>query len=401
MTNARTEFGPSKPGSPGAEASGRPVVGQIPVEDPGEGLKVTLVRVAALIVVLYAFLYSIDLLGGTFKLLGKDFAVGLIKTTSNPYTGLLIGIVATSLVQSSSTVTSIIVGLVAGGGLTVTGAIPIIMGANIGTSVTNTIVALGHMTRPQEFQRAFAGATVHDFFNICCVTVFLPLENATHFIQKSARWAEELLVGQGGVTFQSPLKAIVRPTVKATEKFTLELTGSEVVAAVILITLSVVLLFLSLHFLVKLMRKLILGRVEVLMHRYVFRNAFAGVVAGALVTVLVQSSSVTTSLAVPLLAAGFVTVEQMFPVILGANVGTTITALLASMVTGSAAALIVALSHLFFNIYGIAVFYPLRRIPIAGAKWLGRMTLRSRGFAVGYILVVFFLIPLALIFVTR
>jgi sodium-dependent phosphate cotransporter len=377
------------------------VLGQVPVGDGTESLASILLRMLALAAVLYAFLYSIELLGGTFKLLGKDFAVGLIQTTSNPFTGLLIGIVATSLVQSSSTVTSIVVGLVAGGALTVTGAIPVVMGANIGTSVTNIIVALGHMTRPQEFQRAFAGATVHDLFNTCCVTLFLPLEISTHFIERSARWAEELLVGQGGVTFQSPLKMIVKPVVKLTERTIVDLTGNETIAAVIMVILSLGLLFLSLHLLVKLMRRLILGRVEVLMHRYVFRNALAGLLAGVVVTVLVQSSSVTTSLTVPLLAAGFVTVEQIFPVILGANVGTTVTALLASMVTGSAPALVVALAHSFFNIYGILVFYPLRRIPISAAKWLGRMTLRSRLFGVAYVVVVFFLIPLGLIFLTR
>ena len=370
------------------------------VRSGGEGWA-TVGRVVALAVVLYAFLFSIELLGGTFKLLGRDFAVRLIETTGNPFTGLLIGILATSLVQSSSTVTSIVVGLVAGGGLTVPGAIPIIMGANIGTSVTNTIVSLGHMARPQEFQRAFAGATVHDFFNLLAVLVFLPLEITFHLIERSARLAEGLLIGQGGVSFQSPLKAIVKPVVEATRDLIVHLAGSDVLAATILGILSLAVLFLSLHFLVKLMRYLILGRVEVLMHRYVFRNPGAGLLAGLMVTVLVQSSSVTTSLMVPLLAAGFATVEQIFPVVLGANVGTTVTAILASLVTGVGGALVVALAHLFFNIYGILILYPLRGIPIGAAKMLGRLSLRSRAYAVIYVLLVFFLIPLALIFVTR
>ncbi len=372
-----------------------------PLEPAGGSRWVGVGRLAALALVLYAFLFSIELLGGTFKLLGKDFAVRLIETTGNPFTGLLIGILATSLVQSSSTVTSIVVGLVAGGGLTVPGAIPIVMGANIGTSVTNTIVSLGHMARPQEFQRAFAGATVHDFFNLLAVIIFLPLEMSFHIIERSARLAEGILIGQGGVNFHSPLKLIVKPAVEAVRDLTLRLAGSDGVAAAVLIVVSLGLLFLSLHFLVKLMRSLILGRVELLMHRYVFRHAWAGLLAGMIITVLVQSSSVTTSLAVPLLAAGFVTVEQIFPVVLGANVGTTVTAILASLVTGVGAALVVALAHLFFNVYGIAVLYPLRGLPIGAAKLLGRLTLRSRLYAVGYVLLVFFLIPLALIFLTR
>ncbi len=368
---------------------------------PGGGKWAGAARLVALAAVLYAFLFSIELLGGTFKLLGKDFAIKLIQTTENPFTGLLIGLLATSLVQSSSTVTSIIVGLVAGGGLTVPGAIPMVMGANIGTSVTNTIVSLGHMARSQEFQRAFAGATVHDFFNLLAVAIFLPLEVTFHLIERSAHFAQGFLVGQGGVSFHSPLKMVVKPVVEATRDLVVQLAGGDLVAAAILIVLSLALLFASLHFLVKLMRRIILGRVEVLMHRYVFRHAVAGLLAGLMITVLVQSSSVTTSLLVPLLAAGFATVEEIFPVVLGANVGTTVTAILASLVTGVSAALVVALSHLFFNVYGIVVLYPLRRIPIGAARFLGRLALRSRAYAIVYVLLVFFLIPLALIFLTR
>jgi sodium-dependent phosphate cotransporter len=58
-------------------------------------------------------------------------------------------------------------------------AIPVIMGANIGTSVTNTIVSMGHVGNAEEFRRAFAGATIHDMFNWLSVIVFLPLEEIT------------------------------------------------------------------------------------------------------------------------------------------------------------------------------------------------------------------------------
>ena len=112
-----------------------------------------LLQVVLLLLILYVFLTSIELISGTFKLLGKGFAEGLVSATSNPFGGLLIGVLATSLVQSSSTVTSLIVGLVASGAVGIEQAVPMVMGANIGTSITNTIVALGHMTRAQEFQR--------------------------------------------------------------------------------------------------------------------------------------------------------------------------------------------------------------------------------------------------------
>ena len=106
---------------------------------------------------LYLFFISIELIGAAFKGFGKGFAEQLIATTSNPIMGLFIGILATTLVQSSSMTTSILVGMVAVGTISVRNAIPVVMGANIGTTVTNTIVAMAHITRKQEFQRAFGG----------------------------------------------------------------------------------------------------------------------------------------------------------------------------------------------------------------------------------------------------
>ena len=99
----------------------------------------------------------------------------------NPIAGLCIGILATVLLQSSSTTTSITVGLVPDI-LEVKLAIFVIMGANIGTSVTNTIVSMGHLGDGDELERAFAGATVHDMFNFGAVLILLPLEAITGFL---------------------------------------------------------------------------------------------------------------------------------------------------------------------------------------------------------------------------
>jgi sodium-dependent phosphate cotransporter len=146
----------------------------------------TFVKVLLVVISLYFFLVSIGLMGKAFKGFGKDFAETLLQTTSNPFIALFVGILATSLVQSSSTTTSIVVGMVASGVITVGNAVPIIMGANIGTTVTNTLVSLGHITRREEFKRAVSGATVHDFFNLMCVAILFPLELATGFLQKFA-----------------------------------------------------------------------------------------------------------------------------------------------------------------------------------------------------------------------
>ena len=349
-----------------------------------------------LVLLLLGFFLGLDLMGLSFKLFGKGFAEVLIERTSNPFVGLFIGILATTLVQSSSTTTSMTVGLVAAGALTIEGAIPIIMGANIGTSVTNTLVSLAHVTRREEFQRAFAGATVHDFFNWMAVAILLPLEIFTGYLGKVAGWMTGVLEGTGGVKLLNPLKELIRPIAKGV----VDLLGGSGTLALIA---GIGLMILCLKFLVDVLKKLLSGSAERTLHNTLFRSAPAAILAGVVMTVMVQSSSITTSVLVPLIGAGIVTLEQAFPYTIGANVGTTITALLAALATGQPAALTVALAHLVFNLTAGLLIYvppPIRAIPLALAKALGRLGARNRLLAGIYILVVFFGLPLSLLFVT-
>ena len=144
---------------------------------------ITYLQILGVIIALYLFLVGIKGLSSGIKHLGGDFAKQIMTTTSNPFIALVIGILATTLFQSSSTTTSIIVGMVSGGAITLTGAIPMIMGANIGTTVTNTIVSMGHIRRGNEFKRAFSASTHHDIFNVLSVIILLPLEIAFGFIE--------------------------------------------------------------------------------------------------------------------------------------------------------------------------------------------------------------------------
>jgi sodium-dependent phosphate cotransporter len=117
-------------------------------------------------------------------------------------------------------------------------------------------------------------------------------------------------------------------------------------------------------------------------------------------TVMVQSSSITTSLMVPLMGAGIITLTQFFPYTIGANIGTTVTALLAALSTGSTAAITVAFSHLLFNVVGCLIIYlppPVRAIPLALARGMGRLGSRNRLLAALYIVVFFYGIPLLLL----
>ena len=357
-----------------------------------------------LLLTVYAFLVSVGLLGASFKLFGQDLARELIAATTNPLVGLLAGILATTIAQSSSSTTSITVGMVAGGALTIEGAIPIIMGANIGTSVTNILVSMGHITRKDEFTRALAGASVHDFFNLIAVAVLLPTEllisigpdghGPLFWLSERAAAA---FAGAGGMTFASPLKLIVSPAVKAL----ITLLGGN---PVICLLVALGLMFGALKALVSLTGGVVVKRSEKFLHRYLFASAPVAMLFGMVITAVVQSSSVTTSLVVPLVGAGLLTVEQIFPYTLGANVGTTITAMLASLSTGSVLAVTVAFSHLFFNVIGIGLIYPvpaLRNIPVIMARALAAVTNRNRLYAIAYVVLAFYALPLLALLIWR
>jgi sodium-dependent phosphate cotransporter len=355
------------------------------------------------LVFLYIFLVSISMMGGAFKGYA-GFLHELVQATSNPFVGLVIGILVTSIVQSSSLTTSIVVTLVGTGQFPIVNAVPIVMGANIGTSITSFIVSIGHITRKDEFQKAFSAATVHDFFNVLMVMILFPIELSTHYLERVAGALHKYLLSgvTGGVTFKSPIKVAAAFPVHVFKEFLASMGIPEFFAGIAMLVVALGLLFFALYFMVRLMRSVIMGRIEKIIDDYVFKNALTALGCGILLTACVQSSSVTCSLAVPLVAAGIITLEKAFPFVLGANIGTTITALLASFAAErSGPAVTIALVHLVFNSTGVLLFLPLRPmrlIPINFAQWFSTVVSRRRYVAFIYIVVVFFVIPITLIF---
>jgi sodium-dependent phosphate cotransporter len=339
-------------------------------------------------------MFSLELMGTSLKMFGKGFAETLIETTTNPLVGLFIGILATSLIQSSSSTTSIVVGMVGGGALTVTNAIPIIMGANIGTSVTNSIVSLSQINRTAEFRRAFAAATVHDFFNLLAVISIFPIQYFTNYLGIFAEFLAKEFQGIGGLTFLSPVKALTKPLVNSV----IQLIGDH---PWILFILSLILLLFALKQMVDALKILVVKKAEAWFDKFLFKTAIRSFVVGLLLTIMVQSSSITTSLVVPMAGAGLLTLRQIFPYTLGANIGTTITAMLAALVTQNLSAIIVAFSHLIFNISGIVIWWPLKFIPIKIAQEFADLATKNKLFPIIYVIVAFFLIPITIIYFLR
>lgn len=411
---------------------------------------VILVNVAFLLFFLYFFLLGLELFGSSAKVIGGCTAGSLFGDDTNPIGGLMIGSLATVLLQSSSTTTSIIVGLV-GGGLQVKTAIYMIMGANIGTSVTNTIVAMGQMGDGDQLERAFAGATVHDMFNFCTVAILLPVEAATGYLFYLTKAMLPESVADGD-KWTGPLKTIVSPLgnkiIKANKKVINKIASGEAencdsfyptfcvngtiskdtceqvgliecdkssgkcpfffqdnatqkddeVAGGVCLFFSLVMLVICLIGLVTLLQKMLMGTSTRIIYKATNINPSVSILVGVGITLLVQSSSITTSALTPLVGMGVIQVEQMLPLTLGANIGTTTTALLAALVSCNVGSVQVALCHLFFHITGITIWitFPfMRKIPLGAAKALGKATRYWRFFPIVYILVIFFVISLA------
>ena len=356
----------------------------------------TALKILGVIAALYLFLVGINGMSSAIKHMGAEVADSIFKTTSNPIIALFIGIFSTVLFQSSSTTTSLIVGMVSSGALSLAGAIPMVMGANIGTTVTNTIVSLGHINRGNEFRRAFAASTVHDFFNVLSVIILFPLELAFHGIQRTSEWFATLLFGKihniDVLQSKSPIKIAVKSGARFVEGFTFN-------NDIFYLVVSVLITFLMLYALVKLLRSLVLEKIEAFFDQYIFKTILRAIGFGVLITIMVQSSSITTSLVVPLAGAGVLTLRQIFPFTLGANIGTTITALMASL-TGTVSALIAAISHLLFNIIGILIIYGLpflREIPIYCAENIAEKAVENKLIPVLYLVSIFVIVPLLII----
>lgn len=464
-------------------------------------------KLVAFVSSLYFFICSLGLLEAAFQLLGGKtagmaFSSGVL---SNPFAGLMIGVLATVLVQSSSTSSSIVVTMVGSNIISVENAVPIIMGANIGTSVTNTVVSLAQASDRKQFERAFAGATVHDMFNWLAVLVLLPLEIAVGYLA----WLSDITVrslGLEGGQEETPdmLKAITGPFIKSIVKVNKDIISdvaaqtnstsgdvlkrwcvkeevkinqtethtniisvrcdevnissqlssvcddlvahegvdpsnyiklsvgydstyevletrnverchhlfaqtdlSDAAAGGILLLISLALILTTLYLIVKILNSMLSGSVTRVIQRTINSDlpdpfspltGYLALLVGAGMTILVQSSSVFTSTLTPLVGLGIVSVERMYPMTLGSNVGTTVTAILAALSQSGnklKLALQIAMCHLFFNLTGILLFYPLpfTRWPVAMAKRLGKTTSKHRWFAIFYLIAMFVILP--------
>ncbi len=358
---------------------------------------------------LYLFLVGIGCMSSGFKLLGSGFSEELMSGRAGPVISLFIGILATTLMQSSSTTTSLVVGLVAAGGIDFHSGIYMVMGANVGTTVTNTIVSLGHVSRSAEYERAFAAATVHDFFNVIVLLILFPLEVFTGVLDTLAEATSNAFQGVGGVKLADPIKAITSPLINELKRLCSHLLDEK--AGYLLLTLAFILTFGALIALVKVLRAIMVTRLENLFDRVLFSSPYRSLAFGLLLTIFMQSSSITTSVVVPLVGAGVLSIHQVFPYTMGANIGTTMTALLAALAALAGASaedhaqallgLHLAFHHVLFNVIGVALLWPIRSLPIKIAEGFARLALWNRSIPVFYIILTFYVLPFLVVWLGR
>jgi len=354
-------------------------------------------NVAYILAALIIFLFALDLMISSLQHMGESAAEAIILATSNPFTGLFIGLLVTAIIQSSSTTTAMAVALVASGSITLEGAVPIIMGANVGTTITSTIVSLGFITKKKEFRRAVAAGTYHDFFNILTVVILFPLEFYYGVLSSSSQYIATRFFDEpiGITTTDFSILSLFKPVV--------QFLVDHIPYGFILTIFSFSLLFGSILFFRKVLSDLLGFGSQGALQRFIFQHPLKSFGWGLVITAAIRSSTVTTSLVVPLVAKKVVRLRSAVPFILGANIGTTITAFIAAMFNSNAA-ISIAIAHFLFNFIGVIIFFPIpyvKEIPINLANGLGRLTLRYRLAGFLYLLLTFFFIPFSLIYLNK
>jgi solute carrier family 34 (sodium-dependent phosphate cotransporter) len=348
-------------------------------------------------VALFIFLVVIDLLTLSLVSLNNEILDQLFEASNNPFVGLFVGLLMAALIHSSSIVTAMMVAIVASGNMTLVQAVPFVLGANIGTTITSTLVSFSFIMKKNEFKKAFAAGVLHDLFNIIAVLILLPLEYYFGLLSNTASFISATLFKnyQGensnfnyNLLFTRPISA-----------YLLGIINSSLFALVI----SLIGLFTTVKFITRIIFKSFIAINVKQINSYVFKNPYLAFFYGIIFTAFVQSSTVITSLVVPLVATRKTTIKKVFPFIMGSNVGTTITAAIAALFKPEAA-ISLALVHFLFNVFGVILFLPfpvLRNIPVMAAIYLGKQTIKSRFVGLGYIIVTFFLLPFLLIYFNK
>jgi solute carrier family 34 (sodium-dependent phosphate cotransporter) len=349
---------------------------------------------------IYLLICAVGIISRGFRGLGGDAAHSLFAFAGNPWVGLCVGVLATVLIQSSTTTTAITVSAVGTGALPIRGAVPIIMGANIGTTVTCTLVALTFVGNRNEFRRALAASTIHDFYNLLALLIFFPIELVWHPIEHISGHLTNAVYGTSWIPDPNRFDLVsdtTRPLVNGVRDVTGHLAGT--LGPLFTIVIGALLILVVVRYLGTLLKLLLVGRARDVLTKAIGRRPYVGMAAGAGVTALTQSSTITQSVLVPFAGAGILTPRQIYPVTVGANLGTTFTALFAAFAVEGADARIglqAAFVHLVYNVFSIVAIFVipiLRPVPLWCAERLAAIAVYRKWLIAVYLIAVFIVAP--------
>ncbi|MFJ4368510.1 thymidylate synthase [Streptomyces chartreusis] len=349
---------------------------------------------------IYLLICAVSIISRGFAGLGSDAAHTMFAFASHPWVGLSVGVLGTVLIQSSTTTTAIAVTAVGSGALPIEGAIPIILGANVGTTVTTSLVALTFIGNRTEFRRALGASTVHDFYNWLALLIFFPIELIWHPLQHISGALTDALYGTDWLPNPAHFN-FVRAATRPVEHGVIHATShvSSTLGPLFTIVIGALLILVAVRYLGKLLKLLMVGRARDILIKAVGRNPYLAMASGMGVTVVTQSSTITTSVLVPFAGTGILTPAQVYPVVVGSNLGTTFTVVFAAFAGVGPDAKIglqAAFVHLIYNLFAIVVIYViplLRPVPLFCAERLAGVASEHRWVLAAYIGTVFITVP--------
>ncbi|CAB3400184.1 unnamed protein product [Caenorhabditis bovis] len=410
--------------------------------------------ISLIFLVLFVYVCCLANMSTAFGLLasrGLGKAIQQSPLINDPISAVVVGMLATVILQSATTTTNILVTMVAANMITVHDAIPVMIGSELGSSLVNAMVSLAYSGKPEQFRRAFSAAILGDVFNICGLFVIFPMEMITGLIEKVSWWIVDPMISEQGLSFKTLelltdpinqfilqvnepelLNATIRPEMFEANHsfvqrcqfangsriyncpydhlFAYSMLGDRAIGWIVLIV-SIVSLIFCLVAIVYLIQKLLEGHAAIYIRRLLSKQC-PGVLKPCtgyvvmLVGLIIQSNSIFSSSLTPLVGSGVVTLEQMYPLVLGSNIGTTFSGVLAAFSTDPSRfekALHMAMCQVNYNIIGTCLFYIIpctRKFPVYLAVKLGNLTDRYRWFIVVFILAFFVVIPFTIIGLT-
>ncbi|MDP7207811.1 MAG: hypothetical protein QGH14_04445 [Candidatus Bathyarchaeota archaeon] len=371
---------------------------------------------------IFLFISSLEGVKSGFKLIFFEWQksiLTMITDNTAPLTGLAIGILSTALVQSSSAV--IAATMVSMSGMVASGlpmvdamrfGVPMVLGANIGTTVTNTIVIFGvrrGMTM-NEFGDTIPGVIVDDVYEALTIGIFFILEMTTGAISKTTLRIGEYLSSSLGLkavlaSFDKTIIDIVikEPLINPLKNLIVDFTGQRIGGVVLFVFWFLTIIF-SMGLITKGLENLIQTDWEEKI-KMAFNSPARSFFTGFSITWLVGSSSIGTSLIIPLLATKVVDLKKAYPYLCGCNMGTTVDlSQIYGYLAGGMVGVMLGLAHVMLNIVALLLWLvsPLRFVPVRIAEWIGAIIQTNENAAIRlviWVIVLFFLLPIVLIYI--